>query len=79
MKVSVSVSITGVFAYDENGKLAHYILFRPDPAMIAERLSQARRGDIIPEEESLLRELITCGYRQVAWDKKVDFPGIAYS
>jgi len=77
MKVFVDTCIIGTFALDEKNKIVHYKLFSVDPDLIAERLAQVKRGELIPEEESLIRELIKSGYRQIAWDKKVDFPGIS--
>jgi nucleolar protein 56 len=76
MKVFVSTSITGVFAFDEKRKMVHYVLFSPDPQLIAERLNDVRKGELIPEEEKLVRDLIRSGYKEIAWDKKVDFPGV---
>jgi nucleolar protein 56 len=82
MKVFVATSMIGTFAFEEKGKkpgkakIVHYVLFQPKPELIAERLREVKRGDLIPEEESLLKDLISSGYRQVIWDKKVDFPGI---
>jgi len=76
MKVFVATSIIGVFAFDEKGTMVHYNLFPPRPELIAERLEKVKNGDLIPEEETLLNDLIKSGYKQVAWDKKIDFPGI---
>ncbi len=76
MKVFVSANILGVFAFDEKGKMVHYNLFSPDPELIAERLNDLKKGELITEEEALLKDLIRSGYKEIAWDKKIDFPGI---
>ncbi len=77
MKAYVATGMIGSFAFDEGGKLIHYVLFPRDPVEIADRVSKARSGEIVPEEETLIRDLIKSGYTQMAWDKKVDFPGIS--
>ncbi|MBN2330774.1 MAG: hypothetical protein JXC85_03070 [Candidatus Aenigmarchaeota archaeon] len=76
MKVFIATNIVGAFAFDDKRKLVHYVLFRADPGLIAERLSQVKKGELVPEEESLLKDLMRSGYKQVVWDKKIDFPGI---
>ncbi len=76
MKVFISTNIAGVFAFDEKKKMVHYSLFSPDPVLIAERLNDVKKGELIPEEENLIKDLIRSGYKQVAWDKKIDFPGM---
>jgi nucleolar protein 56 len=76
MKIFIATGMIGTFAFDGKGRLVHYSLFSPDPELIAERLNQVKKGDLIPEEESLLKDLLKSGYKQVAWDKKIDFPGM---
>ena len=76
MKVFVATNIIGVFAFDKKGRIAHYNLFSPNPALIAARLKDVRAGELIPEEEALVKDLIRSGYKQLAWDKQIDFPGI---
>ena len=76
MKVHVATGILGAFAFDEKGTLVHYVLFPPNEELIAERLKQVRKGDLIPEEEALLKELANSGCNEIVWDKKVDFPGM---
>lgn len=76
MKVYVSTGIIGVFAFDEKKKMIHYHLFTADPEFIAMRLKESRKGELIPEEEALIKDLIRSGYREMAWDKRIDFPGI---
>lgn len=76
MKVFVSANIVGVFAFDEKKKMVHYNLFSPDPELIAGRLNDVKNGELIPEEEKLIKDLIRSGYKEIAWDKRIDFPGI---
>jgi nucleolar protein 56 len=76
MKAFVATGMIGSFAFDAKGKLLHYVLFRQDPAHIATRVAQARKGEIIPEEEELVKDLIRSGYDEIVWEKKVDFPGV---
>ncbi|UCD02623.1 MAG: hypothetical protein JSV63_02405 [Candidatus Aenigmatarchaeota archaeon] len=76
MKAYVSTGIIGVFAFDEKKKMVHYNLFSADPEFIAGRLKESRKGGLIPEEESLIRDLIRSGYKEIAWDKRIDFPGV---
>jgi nucleolar protein 56 len=76
MKVFVSANIVGVFAFDKKGKMVHYNLFSPDPELIAGRLNDLKNGELIAEEEALVRDLIRSGYKEIVWDKKIDYPGI---
>ncbi len=76
MKVFITTNMVGVFAFDEKMKMVHYSLFKPVPETIAEKLSEVKNGELIPEEEELIKELSRSGYRIIAWDKKIDFPGI---
>jgi len=79
MKVFVATNIIGTFAFGETkgkGSIVHYVLFQANPELIAARLNQVKKGELVPEEESLLKDLISSGYKEVIWDKKMDFPGI---
>ncbi len=79
MKVFVATNMIGTFAFKESkgkGTIVHYVLFQANPELIAERLGQVKKGRLVPEEESLLKDLASSGYKEVIWDKKVDFPGI---
>jgi nucleolar protein 56 len=76
MKAFVATGMIGSFAFDGKGKLIHYVLFRQNPQFIAGRVGSARKGELIPEEDELVRDLMRSGYKQIAWDKKVDFPGV---
>ena len=76
MKVYIATNIVGAFAFDGKKKIVHYVLFKADPGLIAERLNQVKKGELVPEEESLLKDLLRSGYKEVIWDKKIDFPGI---
>lgn len=76
MKVFVATNIVGAFAFDGKKKIVHYVLFQASPEHIAGRLNQVKKGELVPEEETLLKDLIGSGYKEVIWDKKIDFPGI---
>ena len=74
MKVFTATNMIGAFAFDEKGRLVHYKLFPSDPSVMAERMTSVKEGDIVKEEEALLKDLSRSGYKKIAWDKKVDFP-----
>lgn len=76
MKVYIATNIVGAFAFDGKKKIVHYVLFQANPELIAERLNQVKKGELVPEEETLLKDLVRSGYKEVIWDKKIDFPGI---
>ncbi len=75
MKVYVATNIIGVFAFDDK-KMVDYSLFQPDAVIIAEKLKDVRKGELIPEEEKLIKELKRAGYKKIIWDKRIDFPGM---
>lgn len=66
----LATNIMGSFAFDKKGKILDKKLFPKDPEFIAERLSRVRKGEIIPEEEAILKNLISCGFKEVIWNKK---------
>ncbi len=70
MRAYVATNILGVFAFDEKGKLLEKILFPKNVEKIAERLSKARAGEILKEEQDILRALKARGIIEVAWDKR---------
>jgi nucleolar protein 56 len=76
MKVFVATNVIGAFAFDDKRKIVHYVLFQANPELIAGRLNQVKKGEIVPEEETLLHDLLRSGCKEVVWDKKIDFPGI---
>jgi len=76
MKTFVATNIIGTFAFDGKERIVHYVLFPVNPELIAARLEQVKKGELIPEEDSLLKDILKSGYREIIWDKKIDFPGI---
>ncbi len=76
MRAFVATNILGTFAFDENGKLLDYVLFRKDPEFIADRLSKTKRGEIIPEEKEILEKLRKRGVKEIVWNKETQIKGI---
>ena len=57
MRAYIATGILGSFAFDGSGKSIVYRLFPKKPDEIAQRLKRARKGDILPEEREIAREL----------------------
>lgn len=66
----MATNIMGVFAFDKDGKILDKRLFPKEAELIAERISKSRKGEILHEEEEILKNLISCGFKEIAWDKK---------
>lgn len=70
IKAYLVTNIMGVFALDREGKVVAYKLFPKKPEVIAEKLKESRKGEIIEEERTVLNKLRLAGYKEVIWDKK---------
>lgn len=70
IKAYVVTNILGVLALEKNGNLVTYKLFPKKPELIAEKLKQSRKGEIIEEERYVLKKLRLAGYKEVIWDKQ---------
>jgi nucleolar protein 56 len=65
----------GSFAYDKDKKMIDYRLFPKKPEEIVERLEKAKEA-ILPEEKEIIFNLIQLGYKELVWDKSMQFEGI---
>ncbi|NIO22585.1 MAG: hypothetical protein GTN38_00975 [Candidatus Aenigmarchaeota archaeon] len=70
IKAYVVTNILGVFAFDREGKVIVHKLFPKKPEVIAEKLKESRKGEIIEEERTVLNKLRLAGYKEVIWDKR---------
>ncbi len=70
MRAYVATNMLGVFAFDEKGNLLEKILFPKSAEKIAERLAKSRSGEILKEEQDILRALKARGIMEVAWGKR---------
>ncbi|MCK4933030.1 C/D box methylation guide ribonucleoprotein complex aNOP56 subunit [Candidatus Bathyarchaeota archaeon] len=62
MKVTVITSIIGVLGFGEDSQIVDKTLFEKDPCRIAEKLSSAEVGEVIPELISFVKRLKKEGY-----------------
>ncbi len=76
MRAYLATDILGTFAFDENGKLLEYVLFKKDPEFIAARLSRSRSGEVIDEELEVLEKLRKRGVKEVVWSKDAQPKGV---
>ncbi len=72
----MATGILGSFAFDGEGRPIEHRLFPKKPGEIAQRLKKARKGEILPEEREIARELIIKGYKELIWDKPGEIRGI---
>ncbi len=75
MKAHYTINPVGVFAYAESGELLAHVFFPKDPAQIVERLAAASKGQLVPEDSELVRQLKGKA-DAIVWDKKVCVPGL---
>lgn len=76
MRAFVATNVLGTFAFDENGNLLEYVLFKKNPEIIADKLSNVKKGEIIPEEKEVLEKLRKRGVKEVVWNKDAQLKGI---
>lgn len=74
MQAFLATNIMGSFAFDKHGKVIAKKLFPKKPEVIAEKLDSS---GMLPEEEEILRILLSKGYKEVLTDRKVAFKEIA--
>ncbi len=68
--------MVGSFAFTKDVKIIEHRLFRKEPEEIAKKLVRIEKGEIIEEEEDIIKSLIRQGYKEVVWDKPATFGGI---
>jgi nucleolar protein 56 len=76
MKAFVATNVLGTFAFDDNGTLLEYVLFKKDPEFIAERLNRTKKNDVIEEEVDVLKKLQKRGIKEIGWNKEAQPKGI---
>lgn len=76
MRAFVATNILGTFAFDENGNLLEYVLFKKDPEFIAERLNNVKNGEVVEEEMEVLEKLRKKGVKEIAWNKDAQAKGV---
>lgn len=72
----LSFCVCGVFAFDENGQLKAYALFRKDAGYIAETMERLRAGERVKELEDVIERLKRMDVREVSTDIKAKIDGI---
>jgi nucleolar protein 56 len=78
MRAYIAANFMGVFAFDNDRKLLGHRLFPKNVELIAERLEKVNKGEVIPEEKDLIRDLVRLGYKEFVWDKKVQEKGSTF-
>jgi nucleolar protein 56 len=63
MKAYISTCPIGSFAFDEEGKLVAFLLFKKSPDVIARKILKLEKGELIEEEEQLKRDVAGKGYK----------------
>lgn len=76
MRAHMATGILGCFAFDSQGKAIEHRLFPKKPEVIAEKLKKSRRGEVLPEETEIIRELVKKGYKELVWNKDRQVKGL---
>jgi nucleolar protein 56 len=70
LKSTIAVTLLGIFALDDEGRIVEKELFPTDPREAAERLSRLQRGEIVDELSRLLETLSQRGYSEFHFEER---------
>jgi nucleolar protein 56 len=76
MRAFVGTCFAGSFAFDAEGRMIDKELFPKKTEVIAEKIRQARAGQVLPEEEKIIRRLAKRGIMEIIWDKRAEVRGV---
>lgn len=76
MRIYIATNIMGVFAFNGEKEVLKYELFKKDPEYIAKQLKRSERGEVIEEEDKIIKKLKLEGITEVIWDKKAVVEGV---
>ena len=77
MRAYIATCVIGSFAFDKEGNLLESKLFPKDPKLVAEKLRQTRKGNLIPEEKGIADALKARGFKEIVWNRKAKLSGIS--
>ena len=78
MRAYLATNVIGVFAFDQDKKLLGHRLFPKKVDVITEKMDAAQKGEVLPEERDLIRDLMRLGYKEIVWDKDTKEKGTMF-